>query len=191
MSASAGRTAWLAVALLIPVALLNYLDRQLIATMQKSIMAGVSGFDGPDRMEKWGHMLAWFKWTYALASPLAGLVADRVSRRWVICASLFIWSADTWATSLVTTYDQLVVTRAVMGLSEAFYIPAALALIADHHAGGTRSRAVGLHLWASMPASCWEAWADSRPTIRTSDGPVRSPSWEASACSTPCPCCCC
>ena len=71
MSASAGRTAWLAVALLIPVALLNYLDRQLIATMQKSIMAGVSGFDGPDRMEKWGHMLAWFKWTYALASPLA------------------------------------------------------------------------------------------------------------------------
>ncbi len=145
MNAGAPRTAWIAVALLMPVALLNYLDRQLIATMQKSIMAGVSGFEGGDRMEKWGHMLAWFKWTYALASPLAGLVADRLSRRWIICASLFIWSADTWATSLVSTYDQLVVTRAVMGLSEAFYIPAALALIADHHAGATRSRAVGLH----------------------------------------------
>jgi MFS family permease len=168
MSASAGRTAWLAVALLIPVALLNYLDRQLIATMQKSIMAGVSGFDGPDRMEKWGHMLAWFKWTYALASPLAGLVADRVSRRWVICASLFIWSADTWATSLVTTYDQLVVTRAVMGLSEAFYIPAALALIADHHAGGTRSRAVGLHqvgIYAGVMLGSMGGFAADDPDI--------------------------
>jgi predicted MFS family arabinose efflux permease len=32
-----------------------------------------------------------------------------------------------------------------MGVSEAFYIPAALAMIADYHTGGTRSRAVGVH----------------------------------------------
>src|SRR3954471_23453882 len=32
-----------------------------------------------------------------------------------------------------------------MGISEAFYIPCALALIADYHQGLTRSRAVGLH----------------------------------------------
>ncbi len=168
MSTNAPRTAWIAVALLLPVALLNYLDRQLIATMQKSIMADVAGFDGPDRMEKWGHMLAWFKWTYALASPLAGLVADRLSRRWVICASLFIWSADTWATSLVTSYDQLVVTRAVMGLSEAFYIPAALALIADHHAGATRSRAVGLHqvgIYAGVMLGSLGGFAADHPDI--------------------------
>jgi len=68
---SASRTAWLVVALLIPVALLNYLDRQLVATMQKSIMGDVSGIRS---QEQWGHMLAWFKWTYALASPFAGLV---------------------------------------------------------------------------------------------------------------------
>jgi MFS family permease len=139
---SAGRTAWLMVALLLPVALLNYLDRQLVATMQKSIMASV---DDLKTQAQWGHMLAWFKWTYALASPFAGLVADRCGRRHVIALSLFVWSADTWATAHATTYDQLLVTRAIMGLSEAFYIPAALALIADHHDGATRSRAVGLH----------------------------------------------
>ena len=130
------------VLLLLPVALLNYLDRQLVATMQKSIMASV---DGIESQAQWGHVLAWFKWTYAIMSPIAGYVADRFGRTRVICISLFVWSADTWATGHVTTYDQLVATRAIMGLSEAFYIPAALALIADHHTSATRSRAVGLH----------------------------------------------
>ena len=139
---SAGRTAWLMVALLLPVALLNYLDRQLVATMQKSIMGSV---DDLKSQAQWGHLLAWFKWTYALASPFAGYVADRFGRRHVIALSLFVWSADTWATAHATSYYQLLATRAIMGLSEAFYIPAALALIADHHGTATRSRAVGLH----------------------------------------------
>ena len=136
------RTAWLVVALLVPVALLNYLDRQLVATMQRSIMGDVSGIES---QEQWGHMLAWFKWTYALASPFAGIVADRFSKPLIVCASLFAWSAVTWATGQATTYDHLLATRAAMGLAEAFYIPTALALIADHHASATRSRAIGLH----------------------------------------------
>lgn len=139
---SSSRLAWMMVVLLVPVALLNYLDRQLVATMQKSIMTSVEGID---TQAKWGHVLAWFKWTYAIVSPVAGYVADRFGRSRVICISLFVWSADTWATGHVTTYEQLVATRAIMGLSEAFYIPAALALIADHHSSATRSRAVGLH----------------------------------------------
>ena len=135
------RTPWLVVALLVPVALLNYLDRQLVATMQQSIKGDVSGIAS---QEQWGHMLAWFKWTYAVASPFAGIVADRFSKPLIIAASLFAWSAVTWATGQATTYDHLLATRAAMGLSEAFYIPTALALIADHHASATRSRAVGL-----------------------------------------------
>jgi MFS family permease len=136
------RTAWLVVALLVPVALLNYLDRQLVATMQRSIMGDVSGIGS---QEQWGHMLAWFKWTYAIASPFAGLLADRFSKRLIVCASLFAWSAVTWATGHATTFDHLLATRAAMGLAEAFYIPTALALIADHHSSATRSRAIGFH----------------------------------------------
>jgi len=134
--------AWLTVALLVPVALLNYLDRQLVATMQRSIIGDVSGIES---QEQWGHMLAWFKWTYAAASPFAGLVADRCSKPLIVCLSLIAWSAVTWATGHATSYDHLLATRAAMGLSEAFYIPTALALIADHHAKATRSRAVGFH----------------------------------------------
>ena len=93
----------------------------------------------------WGLVLGCFKWTYALLSPFGGYVADRFSRRHVIFTSLFVWSAVTWWTGHVTTFNELMVARALMGISEAFYIPAALALIADYHPGLTRSRAVGLH----------------------------------------------
>ena len=136
------RYAWFVVGLLVPVALLNYLDRQMLASMKFSVM-----HDIPDigLEANWGTILALFKWVYAFLSPIGGYLADRYSRRHVIAGSLLVWSIVTWTTGHVTTYEQLLATRALMGISEAFYIPAALALIADFHTGGTRSRAVGLH----------------------------------------------
>ncbi|MEW6306800.1 MAG: MFS transporter [Verrucomicrobiota bacterium] len=139
------RTAWLVVALLWPVALLNYLDRQMLAAMKFSVMQDISDI-GTEA--NWGRMLGQFKWVYAFLSPIGGYIADRFSRRLTICCSLFVWSAITWVTGHVTTYDGLLLTRSLMGISEAFYIPAALALIADFHTGHTRSRAVGLHQMA-------------------------------------------
>lgn len=139
---SAARYAWVVVILLVPVALLNYLDRQMLATMKSSIVADI-----PTIANKadWGLILGSFKWTYAVLSPFGGFIADRLSRRWVIVASLFVWSAVTWWTGYVTTFQQLITVRALMGISEAFYFPAALALITDYHAGDTRSKAVGVH----------------------------------------------
>ncbi len=136
------RTAWLVVMLLVPVALLNYLDRQMLAAMKSSMMGDI-----PDIATKanWGLVLGSFKWVYAILSPIGGYLSDRLSRRHVICASLFVWSAVTWATGHVTSFNELVAARAVMGISEAFYIPAALALITEYHLGPTRSRAVGFH----------------------------------------------
>jgi MFS transporter, Spinster family, sphingosine-1-phosphate transporter len=133
---------WFVVALLIPVALLNYLDRQMLAAMKGSIAGEISEAAGK---ANWGIVLGSFKWVYALLSPIGGYVADRVSRRLVVIASLVVWSAVTWATAHVASFEQLVTARALMGVSEAFYFPAALALIADWHSGATRSRAVGFH----------------------------------------------
>lgn len=137
-----GRYAWLIVALLVPVALLNYLDRQMIAAMKTSVMGDVTGFADE---KAWGQMLGQFKWVYAFLSPVGGYIADRFGRKFTICGSLFAWSAITFATGHVQTYDGLLWTRTLMGMSEAFYIPAALALISDFHVGNTRSRATGLH----------------------------------------------
>ncbi len=131
--------------MLMPVALLNYLDRQMLASMKFSVMQDLPSIGNE---QNWGYMLGQFKWVYAFFSPIGGYLADRFSRRLMICTSLFVWSAITWWTGHVTDYDQLLMTRSLMGISEAFYMPAALALIADYHTGNTRSRAVGLHQMA-------------------------------------------
>ncbi len=136
------RRAWLIVGLLFPVALLNYLDRQMIASMKVSVMGDIKDIGSE---ENWGHMLASFKWVYAIFSPIGGYIADRFSRKLTICGSLFVWSLITWLTGHVGSFNELYWARTAMGISEAFYIPAALALIADYHTGGTRSRAVGVH----------------------------------------------
>lgn len=136
------RYAWLVVALLFPVALLNYLDRQMLATMKASMVADIPSIANK---ADWGFVLGCFKWTYAVLSPFGGYIADRFSRRWVVCLSLFVWSLVTWWTGHITTFHELIAVRALMGISEAFYIPAALALITEYHPGDTRSRAVGVH----------------------------------------------
>src|SRR5918993_3232292 len=106
--ASLARMAWLVVALLWPVALLNYLDRQMLASMKYSVMADVPTI-GTEA--NWGFMLGQFKWVYAFLSPVGGYVADRFGRRLTICCSLFAWSAVTWWTGHVATYHELLLAR--------------------------------------------------------------------------------
>jgi len=157
--------AWFVVALLVPVALLNYLDRQMLAAMKFSVMHDIPDIGSE---ANWGKILAFFKWTYAFLSPVGGYLADRFSRRHVIAGSLFVWSAVTWATAHAATFEQLLVTRAVMGVSEAFYIPAALALISDYHLGPTRSRAVGLHqmgIYAGVILGGFSGYAADHPEL--------------------------
>jgi MFS transporter, Spinster family, sphingosine-1-phosphate transporter len=134
--------AWIVVALLWPVALLNYLDRQMVSTIRASIRADIPSIAND---QDFGTLMAVFMWVYAFLSPIGGFVADKLNRRWTVIGSLGVWSAVTWATGQATTYSQMLCFRALMGISEAFYIPAALALIADFHTGNTRARAVGVH----------------------------------------------
>jgi MFS transporter, Spinster family, sphingosine-1-phosphate transporter len=134
--------AWAVVGLLWPVVLLNYLDRQMLSTIRASIRADIPSIAN-DR--DFGVLMAVFMWVYAFLSPVGGFIADKFNRRWMIIGSLLVWSAVTWATGHAATYWQMLCFRALMGISEAFYMPAALALITDFHTGPTRAKAVGIH----------------------------------------------
>ncbi len=134
---------WLVVALLWGVALLNYMDRQMLSTMKPAIMVDIAELE---KAENFGRLMAVFLWIYGLMSPMAGLIADRVNRKWLIIGSLGVWSFVTLTMGYATSFGQLFVLRAIMGISEALYMPAGLSLIADYHRGNTRSRAVGLHM---------------------------------------------
>jgi MFS transporter, Spinster family, sphingosine-1-phosphate transporter len=134
--------AWAVVALLWPVAMLNYLDRQMVSSIRSSIRADIPSIAND---QDFGTLMAVFMWVYAFLSPVGGYIADKFNRRRTVIASLFVWSAVTWATGHAHTYSQMLAFRATMGISEAFYIPAALALITDFHTGSTRAKAVGIH----------------------------------------------
>ena len=135
------RYAWIVVALLWVVAVLNYLDRLMLTTMRDPIKASIEMTDA-----QFGLLTSIFLWVYGVLSPFGGYLADRFNRRTVIMVSLFVWSAVTWWTGHVHSFGELLAARALMGVSEACYIPAALALIADYHRGSTRSLATGLHM---------------------------------------------
>ncbi len=140
--------AWLIVGLLWFVGCFNYLDRVMITTMRPSLIAAIPMTDA-----QFGLLTSLFLWVYGLLSPFAGFLADRFNRSRVIILSLFAWSLITWLTAHATTFGELLATRALMGVSEACYIPAALALIADYHRGATRSLATGVHMSGIMVGS--------------------------------------
>lgn len=154
---------WVVVGLLWVVALLNYMDRQMLSTMQSNIAKDIPALQNA---EAFGALMAIFLWVYGCCSPFSGAVADRLSRKWLIVGSLGVWSGVTYAMGYCNDFHQLMWLRGIMGVSEALYIPSALSLIADYFTGKGRSLAIGLHMtglycgqalggFGSLVASTW------------------------------------
>jgi ACS family D-galactonate transporter-like MFS transporter len=134
---------WIVVGLLWVVALLNYMDRQMLATMRPAMEIDIHELQSAT---SFGYLMGIFLWIYGFMSPVSGIIADKVNRKWLIVGSLFVWSGVTFGMGLATTYHQIYWLRAVMGVSEALYIPAGLSLIADYHNDKSRSLAIGIHM---------------------------------------------
>lgn len=134
---------WILVGLLWGVALLNYMDRQMLSTMRPSMQVDIADLQSATNF---GYLMAIFLWIYGFMSPVSGLLSDRFNRKWLIVGSLFVWSGVTFAMGYANNFSQLYWLRAVMGVSEALYIPAGLSLIADYHTSQSRSLAIGIHM---------------------------------------------
>ena len=134
---------WIVVALLWVVALLNYMDRQMLSTMRSSMQVDIHELQSATNF---GYLMGIFLWVYGFMSPVSGIIADKVNRKWLIVISLFVWSGVTYGMGYAKNFHEIYWLRAIMGISEALYIPAGLSLIADFHTEKTRSLAIGIHM---------------------------------------------
>lgn len=132
---------WAVLVLLFLAGALNYADRTAFSAIFPLLQAELGMTDA-----QLGAIGTFFLWSYGAMSPLAGVAGDRFSRASLVTFSLFTWSLVTGATAFVTNTPQMFATRIALGLAEALYLPAAMALIAQHFSARLRGRALSVHV---------------------------------------------
>jgi len=147
------RKATLLVAFMWVAYLLNYCDRQAVFAMFPSLKADLGMSD-----KQLGLTGAMFLWVYAFGCPVAGHLADRYSKRRLVVFSLALWSLVTIATGLASSAFALLALRAAMGISEALFMPTAIALTANAHPPALRSRAISLLTTAQIAGTIAGSW---------------------------------
>ena len=132
---------------------LNYVDRQMVFSIYPALKT-----DLHFTTVQLGLIGSVFSWVYAAAMPVAGWLADRLRRDRMIAASMVLWSLTALACGLSNSVPQFLFWRAMMGVTEALYYPAAAAMLADAHNGATRSRALGIHQSAQFAGIIAGGW---------------------------------
>ena len=135
------------------VCFFNYADRQAISSVLP-LLARDFGFDAVQL----GLIGSSFAWVYAAMAPAAGVLADRATRKRLLVWACVIWSFFTLATAGCGNLGMFVAVRALTGLGETFYFPAAMALISDYHGTQSRSRAMSWHQSAVYAGTILGSW---------------------------------
>ncbi len=135
------------------VCFFNYADRQAISSVFP-LLKNEFGFDAVQL----GLIGSAFAWVYAAAAPVAGLGADRFVRKRIIIGACVVWSGFTLGTAWCGSFLPFLSVRALTGLGETFYFPAAMALISDYHSRATRSRAMAWHQSAVYAGTILGSW---------------------------------
>lgn len=134
------RKAWLLVAFTWIAYCLNYSDRQVIFSIFPILKSELRFTDA--QLGLTGSM---FLWVYGLCSPIAGQIGDRFSKRRLVALSLLLWSGVTALTGLSHSVTMVLTCRALTGVTESLFVPAAVALLANAHRPENRSRAFALY----------------------------------------------
>ena len=132
---------------------LNYCDRQAVFSMFPVLKSDLGFTDN-----QLGLVGASFLWVYGVGSFFAGQIGDKFSKRRLIVWSLALWSLVTIATGFATSPNELLTLRALMGISEALFMPAAIALTANAFPPATRSRAIAALTTAQILGNVGGGW---------------------------------
>jgi MFS transporter, Spinster family, sphingosine-1-phosphate transporter len=144
---------WVVVGVIWLIAFLNYTDRMTIFSVLP-LLKQEMGFSDL-ALALLGSM---FLWSYALCSPIGGYLGDRFARRRIILYSLLLFSLVTFATGLAHGAFEMIGLRCLLGISEAIFLPPALAYIAAFHSEGTRSLANSIALTGLASGAGFGSW---------------------------------
>jgi MFS family permease len=145
--APGGRTA---LSLLLAINLFNYIDRQVLASVEPEIRAHFFRADDPNAHALTGFLGTAFLASYMISAPIFGWLADRMSRWIIIGASVILWSAATAASGLAGTFALLFTMRLFVGVGEGGYGPAAPTIIADLFPLASRGRVLS-YFYVALP----------------------------------------
>jgi predicted MFS family arabinose efflux permease len=131
---------WGALGILMVLAFLNYVDRNLIYPLLELIAK-----DLDVSVDKLGALSTGFHIVYACSAPLIGAISDRVVRKTVLLTALVVWSVITALSGTAIGFVSLLIARSLTGLGEGGYFPTAVSLIGDLFESNRRGLAIGLH----------------------------------------------
>ena len=117
-----------------------------------------------------------------LGVPIAWL-ADRYNRVWILVVSLVAWSAMTALSGRAHSFSQLFLARAGVGVGEAGYSPASLALVSDLTAPAKRASRLAMLTSTACRWGPWSGWPLAAGSPRSGAGAGRSICSARPACS--------
>jgi MFS family permease len=132
---------------------LNYSDRQVVFSIFPILKSELHFTD-----TQLGLTGSIFLWVYAICSPIAGQIGDRFSKRLLVILSLLLWSGVTVLTGFSDSVAMLLFCRALIGITESLFMPAAVALTANAHGPKTRSRAIAIFDTAQLAGVVMGGW---------------------------------
>lgn len=106
--------------------LFNYLDRYVLSAVLTPLKEELSLTDG-----QLGRLSTAFMIGYFVSCPFFGYLGDRMKRKWLVAAGVFVWSLATVQTGFAMGFAGLILARIFVGLGEASYATISPSLISD------------------------------------------------------------
>jgi MFS transporter, Spinster family, sphingosine-1-phosphate transporter len=125
--------------------MLDYLDRNLLMSMEPQIKGdlGITNF-------QWGLLTSIFLISYSLFGPIMGWLGDRSRRTRLLGLGVGVWSLATICSGLAQSYGQLALARSVLGIGEATYGVIAPTILLDLFSREHRARLMSAY-YLAMP----------------------------------------
>jgi MFS family permease len=141
-------SATIALLLLTGLNFLNYIDRNVLFAVQPLIQHEFHLDDA-----QIGFLTSAFFVCYMVAAPLIAPLADRYSRKWIMSAGAFVWSAATLLSAVTHNYDELLLRHVIVGIGEATFVAISPAFLADLYPENIRGRVMGVFYLATPVGS--------------------------------------